>query len=182
MTAGRLTIREMARADLPLFFMYLNDHLADNGSGKTALFMPMARSESVFAPDRQTAFRTGMDTPTGVPGWRRCWLALTEGGSIAGHIDLRARPEKTSAHRTLLGMGVHRDFRKQGLGAALLEVAAAWAVQQRFDWIDLEVLSVNAAARRLYARAGFTQVGQIDDMFRIDGEALAYTFMVKKIR
>lgn len=182
MTVAALTIREMVRADLPVFFMYLNDHLSDNGSGGTALFMPIARSESVFTPERQTAFRTGIDTPIGQPGWRRCWLALTGDGSIAGHIDLRARPEKTSAHRTLLGMGVHRDFRKQGLGAALLEVAHAWAVQQQFDWIDLEVLSVNVAARQLYARAGFTQVGQIDDMFRIDGEPLAYTFMVKKIR
>ena len=182
MSAAVLAIRELAREDLPEFFAYLDDHLRDNGSGGTAMFMPMARSASVFSPDKQAAFRSGMDTPVGQPGWRRGWIALAGDGSIAGHIDLRARPEKPSAHRALLGMGVHRDFRKQGLGARLLEVAAQWAVEQKFDWIDLEVLSVNTAARQLYARAGFVQTGQIDDMFRIDGESLGYTFMSRKIR
>ena len=182
MNAAALTIRKTMREDLPLFFSYLNDHLLDNGSGATAMFMPMPRSESRFTPDKQAAFRTGMETPVGQPGWRRGWLALTADGRIAGHIDLRARPEKTCAHRALLGMGVHRDFRRQGLGAALVAVATEWAVIQKFDWIDLEVLSVNAAARQLYARAGFTQIGEIDDMFRIDGESLGYTFMAKNIR
>lgn len=181
MTASMLTIRETVRADLPVFFVYLNDHLADNGSGGTAMFMPMGRGESVLTPEKQSAFRTGMDTPVGQPGWRRGWIALAPDGSIAGHIDLRARPEKSCAHRTLLGMGVHRNFRKQGLGAAMLEVATAWAISHKFDWIDLEVMSVNAAARQLYARAGFAQVGQIDDMFRIDGQSVGYTFMARSI-
>lgn len=182
MTAAVLAIRELAREDLPVFFAYLDDHLQDNGSGGTARFMPLARSASVFSPDKQAAFRSGMDTPLGQPGWRRGWIALADDGGIAGHIDLRARPEKPCAHRVLLGMGVHRDYRQQGLGAALLAAATAWAIGQQFDWIDLEVLSANAAARQLYARAGFTQTGQIDDMFRIDGESFGYTFMSKKIR
>ena len=182
MNAGALAIRETVRADLPVFFVYLNDHLLDNGSGDTAMFMPMARSESVLTPEKQTAFRSGMDTPVGQPGWRRGWIALTPDGRIAGHVDLRARPEKTAAHRTLLGMGVHREFRQQGLGAALLAVATEWAVASQFDWIDLDVLSVNTAARQLYARAGFTQVGDMPDMFRIDGQSVGHTFMAKKIR
>ena len=181
MNFDSLTIRQAVREDLPVFFMYLNDHLRDNGRGGTAMFMPMPRSESVFSPEKQASFRTGMDTPVSQSGWRRAWLALTPDGSIAGHIDLRARPEKTCAHRALLGMGVHRDYRKMGVGAALVEAAMDWACTQTFEWIDLEVLSVNAAARQLYVRSGFTQVGQIEDMFRIDGQSLGYTFMSRKI-
>lgn len=79
-------------------------------------------------------------------------------------------------------MGVHRDYRKIGLGVLLIGVVMEWAATQMFDWIDLEVLSVNAAARQLYARSGFTQTGQIEDMFRIDGQSLDYTFMSRKIR
>lgn len=175
-----LAIRELGRADLPVFFMYLNDHLQDNGSGGNARFMPMARSASIFGPEKQAAFRSGMDTQVGQSGWRRGWIALADDGSIAGHIDLRARPEPACAHRVLLGMGVQRDHRQQGLGAALLDVAGDWAMARQFDWIDLEVLSENRAARRLYERAGFIVTGQIDDMFRIDGESLGYTFMAKK--
>ena len=181
MSAAAPTIRMMVAQDLPVFFAYLDDHLGDNGSAGSAMFMPMPRGESRFSAEKQDAFRSGMDTPVGQPGWRRGWLALAPDGRIAGHIDLRARPEKTASHRTLLGMGVQRDFRKLGLGTAMLEVAAEWAGTSNFDWIDLEVLSVNAAARQLYAKAGFTQTGQIDDMFRIDGESLGYTFMSRKI-
>ena len=177
-----MIIRAAGRDDLPSFFAYLNDHLRDNGKGGTALFMPMARSASFFPPEKVDAFRTGVDTPVGEAGWRRLWLAFGEDGEIAGHIDLRARPEKPSAHRALLGMGVHRNARKQGLGSRLVEAAAAWATEEGFDWIDLEVLSVNAPARALYASCGFVQVGEIADMFRIDGESLGYTFMVRKLR
>ena len=172
-----LTIRKTVRDDLDGFFAYLNDHLSDNGVGETAKFMPIARADAGFPPDKEAAFRHGMETPVGQPGWRRGWIALTPDGHIAGHIDLRARMEKASAHRALLGMGVHRDFRQQGLGAALVAVAVAWARAEALAWIDLEVLSVNHAARTLYQRCGFVQKGEIDDMFRIDGQALGYTFM-----
>jgi len=174
---GGVTIRQAVREDMPAFFAYLNDHLSDNGVGSTALFMPIARAESRFPAEKEASFRTGMETPVGQQGWRRLWLATTPNGGIAGHIDLRARLEKAAAHRSLLGMGVHRDFRKQGLGASLIATAAEWAGTQPFEWIDLEVLSINRAARELYRRCGFIQVGELDDMFRIDGQALGYTFM-----
>lgn len=177
-----LLIREAARDDLTAFFLYLNDHLSDNGIGGTALFMPMPRAESRFPADKEVSFRTGMETPVGQPAWRRLWLAIAPDGGIAGHIDLRARPEKAAAHRALLGMGVHRDFRQQGLGAALIATVTEWARTQDIEWIDLEVLSVNRAARELYRRCGFIQVGELDDMFRIDGQALGYTFMSLQLR
>ena len=176
-----MTIRPASRDDLPSFFAYLNAHLRDNGTDGTALFMPMARSASFLPPEKEAAFRTGLETPLGAPGWRRLWLAFGADGEIAGHIDLRARPEKPSAHRALLGMGVHRAARRQGLGGRLIGVALAWARQQGLAWVDLEVLSVNAPARALYARCGFVQVGELADMFRIDGEALGYTFMAHRL-
>jgi RimJ/RimL family protein N-acetyltransferase len=180
---GGLTIRPLAVGELDAFFSYLNDHLADNGQGGTALFQPMARSQSRFPPEKEAGFRTGMATPVDAPGWRRAWIALDDCGAIAGHIDLRARPEGAASHRALLGMGVHRDWRKQGLGARLVDAALGWAATDTaLDWIDLEVLSVNAPARRLYAQSGFATTGQKDDMFRIDGEQLGYTFMSRPVR
>jgi ribosomal protein S18 acetylase RimI-like enzyme len=59
----------------------------------------------------------------------------------------------------------------------LVATAVAWARNEGLDWLDLEVLSSNAPARALYLDCGFRQSGNIPDMFRIDGEQLAYTMM-----
>jgi len=176
-------IRLATEADLPALFAYLNDHLSDNGKDGTALFQPLPRGASRFPAEKEAAFRAGLAAPLGQPGWRRALIALAEDGAIAGHIDLRARPEAAAAHRAMLGMGVDRKHRQRGLGAQLIDAAVAWALADTaIEWIDLEVLSTNAAARQLYARTGFTTVGEIADMFRIDGEQLAYSYMARRIR
>ncbi len=174
-------IRPVLRADLPLLFTYLNDHLLDNGQEGGALFMPIARSDAGLPPDKQSSIRNGMLIGVGEPGWRRPWVAYAADGSIAGHIDLRARAEKAAAHRCMLGMGVQRAHRRQGLGAQLIEVALRWAQEQGFAWVDLDVLSVNEAAIALYQRCGFHRVGELQDMFRIDGQSLACTSMTRPL-
>lgn len=176
-----LVIRPAGVGDLDAFFTYLDDHLRDNGANGAPLFQPLPRAASCFPPERQASFRDGAAIPVGEPGWRRLWLAF-DGARIAGHIDLRARPEPASAHRCLLGMGVDRDYRRHGLGQRLIGAAVEWASAQRqLTWIDLEVLSVNAPARALYARAGFVQTGELADMFRIDGVALGYAYMSRQL-
>jgi RimJ/RimL family protein N-acetyltransferase len=178
-----LTIRAVEPADHAAFFDYLNDHVSDNGKDGTALFQPMPRSQKRIHESKLTAFADALLVELGQPGWRRASIATAADGAIAGHIDLRARPEPAAFHRALLGMGVHRDFRRRGLGAQLIAAAVDWAlVDTGLEWIDLEVLSVNEAACRLYARNGFATIGEVADMFRIDGAELAYTFMTRRLR
>ena len=178
MQAPTIQIQPVAAADLPALFVYLDDHLQDNGRAGTPLFQPMARAESRWATDKRAAFAIGLGAEVGAPGWRRAWMALDADGGICGHVDLRARPERASNHRCLLGMGVHRDCRRQGLGERLLATALDWAhAQEGLDWVDLEVISSNLPARRLYERSGFVFAGEIPDLFRIDGEQLGYVYM-----
>jgi RimJ/RimL family protein N-acetyltransferase len=177
------TIRSVEVDDLPALFVYLDDHLQDNGRAGTPLFQPMARADSRFPVDKRAAFAIGLGAEVGAPGWRRAWMALDSEGAICGHADLRARPERASSHRCLLGMGVHRDFRRQGLGERLLSIALDWARREpALDWVDLEVLSSNAPARRLYERCGFTFAGELPDLFRIDGEQHGYVYMTYRLR
>jgi ribosomal protein S18 acetylase RimI-like enzyme len=122
-----------------------------------------------------------LQTPLSEPGWRRLWVARDRDGRIAGHIDLRAHPERLSPHRCLLGMGVERSFRQRGLGLRLIAHAARWAAENGLVWIDLHVLSANLPAIALYRRAGFLQTGEIPDMFRLDGQQFAYTSMALQL-
>jgi ribosomal protein S18 acetylase RimI-like enzyme len=168
-------IRSLAASELDAFLAYLNEHLLDNGRDGAPLFQPMPRGQG-FPLEKAAAFRSGAAAALWQPGWRRVWVAEGEGG-ILGHIDLRSRPEPGAAHRAMLGMGVQRDARRSGVGMALLDAAIAWATEQGLEWIDLEVLSANAPAVALYRKRGFVQTGEIADMFRIDGESLAYTYM-----
>lgn len=181
-TAAWPLIRPVGREDLPALFAYLDDHLRDNGKGGAPLFQPMARAESGFPIEKRAGFVVGTGAAVGEPGWRRAWMALDEQGYICGHADLRARPERLARHRCLLGMGVHRDHRRHGLGTRLLDTVLDWAREQAgIDWVDLEVMSSNLPARRLYERSGFTFSGEMTDLFRIDGEQLGYVFMTRRV-
>jgi ribosomal protein S18 acetylase RimI-like enzyme len=176
-------IRPAEAADLPAFFVYLDDHLRDNGRDGTPLFQPLSRAQSQLPPVLKVTFVEGLAIPVGEPRWRRLWLALDERGSIAGHIDLRARPEPLARHRAMLGMGVHRAWRRRGVGAQLLDTALAWArSQDGLKWIDLEVLSENDPAVALYLRAGFTMTARIENMLEIDGASHDLSYMRYALR
>jgi len=181
--AAGLTIRPAGEADLAPFFAYLDDHLRDNGANGTPLFQPIAPGQPRLPAGLRIAFIKGIDVPVGQPGWRRLWLAIDPYGEIAGHVDLRGRPEPAATHRTMLGMGVHRVWRRRGLGRLLLGTAAGWArVDTNIAWIDLEVLSANLPACELYARAGFTTVARVADMLRIGGVSHDLSYMTLRLR
>jgi ribosomal protein S18 acetylase RimI-like enzyme len=163
--------------DFGQFVTYLNDHMADNG-GDAGYFQPLPRRASSMPPERARAFRDGLDVAVGSRGWRRAWVARSPEGRIVGHIDLRSHADGFTGHRCLLGMGVDRNSRRAGLGAALIAHARRWAAEvARLEWIDLQVISENQAALALYRRAGFNTAGEITDMYRIDGNSFSYTTM-----
>lgn len=179
--APRPLAEPLEAGDFAEFIAYLNDHLADNG-GEDGYFQPLPRGQSGFTAERAAPFRNGLAIAVGDAGWRRAWVARSTEGRIVGHIDLRAHPERFTGHRCLLGMGVDRHYRRAGLGAALLAHARRWATEAaRLEWMDLQVMSQNHAALALYRRAGFETVGEIDDMFNIDGKAFSYTTMSMRL-
>ncbi|SHN10981.1 GNAT family N-acetyltransferase [Rhizobacter sp. OV335] len=165
------------------FAAYLADHVADNGRDGMPLFQPLARAESRFDGERARTFRDALDVPMSEPGWRRAWVARhLADGRIIGHIDLRARAEAHTTHRCILGMGVDRARRGTGVGAALLAHARDWATSQTaLDWIDLQVLSSNDPAIRLYQRSGFIDTGHLVDLFRIEGRSMGFRSMALRL-
>ncbi|HLY44034.1 MAG TPA: GNAT family N-acetyltransferase [Stellaceae bacterium] len=72
----------------------------------------------------------------------------------------------------ILSLGVLPERRRRGIGGALLAAATAEAARRGAGSLVLEVAVGNAAARRLYAAAGFTQVGRRPRYYRhTDGVA-----------
>jgi ribosomal protein S18 acetylase RimI-like enzyme len=83
----------------------------------------------------------------------------------------------------MLGMGVHRAYRRHGLGTRLVGTALDWArFESGLAWIDLEVLSENHPAVALYVRAGFTMTARIADMLQIDGVSHDLSYMTCALR
>lgn len=182
MSPALLQIVPLEPERLAQLFMYLDDQLQENGRDGMPVFQPVSRLESRVLPERAAVFAASFAVPFGAPGWRCMWIALDSVGMIAGHVDLRARPDATSRHRALLGMGVHRDYPRCGLGRQLVDTALAWAsVTPPLEWVDLDVMSGNHAARRLYERAGFVVTGEIPDLYRIDGESHGSIMMSRRV-
>lgn len=180
---SQIRISHLPVEDISLFLAYLNDHLSDNGRGEVPLFQPLSPLESKVSNAMQHSFARGLTLGVKETGWRRVWVAINELGNIVGHIDLRAHREKYTSHRALLGMGVDRNHRRQGIGRLLMETAFEWAKREaKLEFIDLQVLSQNQAAKRLYEKSGFRMVGEMVDMFRIGGESYNYTLMCKDLK
>lgn len=180
MSSPAIAIRPATPEDLPALFAYLGEQLAENGRDGV-LFQPMETSTDGVPQPMRERFAAGMATAVGQPGWRHVWVALDPNGAIAGHIDLRARPEPASSHRVLLGMGVRHDLRRAGLGTRLVQEALGWARAGGFAWVDLEVLSQNHKARALYARMGFVETGEMPDLYRIGGQSVGEVAMSARL-
>jgi ribosomal protein S18 acetylase RimI-like enzyme len=175
-----IEIRPATTDDLPALFAYLGEQLAENGRDGF-LFQPMAPTPDGVPQPMRERFSAGMAIPVGEAGWRRVWIALDETGAVAGHIDLRGRPEPASSHRTLLGMGVRHDLRRAGLGTRLVQEALAWARACGFAWVDLEVLAQNHKARALYVRSGFIETGEVQDLYRIQDQPVGAVSMSMRL-
>jgi [ribosomal protein S18]-alanine N-acetyltransferase len=59
----------------------------------------------------------------------------------------------------VLSVAVHPDHRKQGIAQSILAYSLNRLAQQNVTQVFLEVAQDNAAARALYARNHFTQIG-----------------------
>jgi ribosomal protein S18 acetylase RimI-like enzyme len=166
---------EIARkSDLSDFFIYITRQLADNGRADFPLFQPISRQNSTLSVPARQRFMMGVKTPMGQPGWRLLWLAKDKQDRIMGHIDIRPYDDDYCEHRVLLGMGVDSHYRRQGVGRKLIDHVIQYCrSHDDIDWLDLNVLSNNLAAKQLYLNKGFNICGEWVDKYRIDGDSIS---------
>ncbi len=87
-------------------------------------------------------------------------LVAESGGLVIGGIWLIAEANLRRKHAAYIGMVVHDDWQKQGIGSSLLsaclDLADNWLNLIR---IELSVFTDNEAAIHLYKKYGFVQEG-----------------------
>jgi ribosomal protein S18 acetylase RimI-like enzyme len=100
-------------------------------------------------------------------------LVARSGGRVAGSYHLLPNFSGRAAHIGNAGYMVHPDFRRQGIGAALVEHSIAEAPRQGFDALMFNLVFDSNPARYLYEGFGFKAVGRVPEA--VEGEdAIVY--------
>jgi ribosomal protein S18 acetylase RimI-like enzyme len=103
----------------------------------------------------------------GWPFTLTAWQGELLCGAITCERDGRAKVRHV-AH--VVGMMVHPEARRRGIGGALLWTCVDICIRRAgIEMIRLSVTSANAAAIRLYERAGFVRYGRLERALLIGG-------------
>ncbi|MFN8222859.1 MAG: GNAT family N-acetyltransferase [Gaiellales bacterium] len=118
----------------------------------------------------------------GVEAGTHAVLVAEDAEGIVGTVQLiLAMPENQPHRADLAKMLVHRRGRRRGLGSALLDAAEALARELGRTLLVLDT-NTGSDAERLYARMGWTRVGEVPG-FSIEprGGLRATTFFYKQL-
>ncbi len=167
-TPGEPLVRPFEPGDIDQVRRHFARHRAESGRGD-GHFMPFAPGDpdGPRGADLEACARALTE-----PGWER-WIVAVVDDQIVGHVNLKGDRLKVARHRCELGIGIERAYRGRGIGGRLMTAAIELASDApTLEWIDLRVFAPNTAARALYRRFGFTEIGTLADRFRIDGEPI----------
>ncbi len=94
------------------------------------------------------------------------FLGRTENGQAIALMNLSLRydyvPDATQSPVAYVeGIYVKAEYRKQGVGTALLQYAEQWALEQGCIQLALDALLDNPASHEFYAKIGFREVERV---------------------
>lgn len=96
--------------------------------------------------------------------------------AIIGNASLSRLPRRMN-HRGELCIAVAKEYWNKGIGSRLLENILAFAKENSFEVLDLQVRSDNVRAIRLYEKFGFQKTGTHPAFFKMDGQYIAFDYM-----
>jgi RimJ/RimL family protein N-acetyltransferase len=97
------------------------------------------------------------------------FVALDDAGRVIGWADIFGHWADAVKHCGTLGMGLHADWRGQGLGERLLRACLEKAPRKGVTRVTLEARADNERAIRLYERIGFAHEARKRHALRFDG-------------
>ena len=103
-----------------------------------------------------------------------------ENGAVIGAASLNRLPRRMS-HRGDLSISVAKAHWNKGIGSRLMREIVAFARQNAFEIIDLQVRSDNLSAIHLYEKFGFKKLCTYPAFFRIDNQYIDFDFMCLRL-
>ncbi|MFN8440538.1 MAG: GNAT family N-acetyltransferase [Caldilineaceae bacterium] len=144
------------------------------GGASVSFMLPMTRSkaENFWRNSAASAER----------GERQIFAAEDSTGAILGTVTVVLQQPENQPHRgDIAKMLVHREARRRGVGAALLEAAEHSAMNAGKTLLVLDTASDDA--ERLYVRRGWQRCGEIPDYALLPtGEPCATQIYYKYLR
>ncbi|KVR00909.1 GNAT family N-acetyltransferase [Burkholderia ubonensis] len=171
-----ITIRRVSGDEVTAYIDALSDVLIDcvEGGASVSFMSPISRD---------TAARFWRQVADGViRGERILLVAERADGRVVGTVQLiTALPENQPHRADVAKMLVHRDARRQGVGARLMAAADDAARAAGKAVLVLDTVTGSDAAR-LYERAGWQRVGDVPNFaLTPDGRYCATTFFHKQL-
>ncbi|OJA91767.1 GNAT family N-acetyltransferase [Burkholderia ubonensis] len=171
-----ITIRRVSGDEVTTYIDALSDVLIDcvEGGASVSFMSPISRD---------TAARFWRQVADGViRGERILLVAERVDGRVVGTVQLiTALPENQPHRADVAKMLVHRDARRQGVGARLMAAADDAARAAGKAVLVLDTVTGSDAAR-LYERAGWQRVGDVPNYALMpDGRYCATTFFHKQL-
>ena len=99
---------------------------------------------------------------------------------IIGCASLSRLPRRMK-HRGDFAISVAKDYWNNGIGSQLLNNIIAFAKENKFEVIDLQVRSDNKSAIYLYEKYGFKKIGEHPAFFKMDDENILFDIMCLKL-
>jgi RimJ/RimL family protein N-acetyltransferase len=109
-------------------------------------------------------------------------VAETEDGRVVGRLSIARDQHPASRHVADVGLMVDADYRRQGIGRALMEAGVAWARESGVSKLELHVFPWNDAAIALYERFGFVREGLRRNHYRRGDELVDAILMAYEVR
>ncbi|KVO72933.1 acetyltransferase [Burkholderia ubonensis] len=171
-----ITIRRVSGDEVTTYIDALSDVLIDcvEGGASVSFMLPISRD---------TAARFWRQVADGViRGERILLVAERADGRVVGTVQLiTALPENQPHRADVAKMLVHRDARRQGVGARLMAAADNAGRAAGKAVLVLDTVTGSDAAR-LYERAGWQRVGDVPNYALMpDGRYCATTFFHKQL-
>jgi RimJ/RimL family protein N-acetyltransferase len=146
-----MTIREAVPSDAAAAIEHVRRLAAEPGVN-----IMLAAGEFDFTVEQEEAFIEDMAASD-----NSLFLVAELDGRLVGSLTCMGGKRQGNRHVTTLGISVAVGYRGRGIGSALLQRAVEWAkASPVVHRVDLHVFARNAAARRLYERAGFEVEGR----------------------